>query len=153
MPDLEMLLRDVRPVPDPAWAAKLDARVTARSPGPPPRWKAPIIALRDHMLALGTVATVASLLIVLVIAAPSLHFSGGGDSADEPASSGSGGASTASDSAKSPEGQAAGTAIPESSPGGFSAESRSATLAPQAKDRDKKTTTSLTLTTTPDQVQ
>ena len=27
MPDLEMLLREVRPVPDPAWATKLDARV------------------------------------------------------------------------------------------------------------------------------
>jgi len=27
MPDLEMLLREVRPVPDPAWTAKLDARV------------------------------------------------------------------------------------------------------------------------------
>ena len=32
MPDLEMLLRDVRPAPDPAWTAKLDARVAARFP-------------------------------------------------------------------------------------------------------------------------
>src|SRR3954462_14971062 len=112
MPDLEMLLREVRPVPDPAWTTKLDARVAARFPGPPPRWKAPIIALRDHMLALGTVATVASLLIVLVIAAPSLHFSGGGDSEDA-ASSGSASA-PASDSAKSPEVEveAAATASP-----------------------------------------
>ena len=34
MPDLETLLRDVRPAPDPAWAAKLDARVAARFPEP-----------------------------------------------------------------------------------------------------------------------
>src|ERR1044072_2090319 len=75
MPDLEMLLREVRPVPDPAWTAKLDARVAARFPGPPPRWKAPLIALRDHLLAFGAAATVAWLLVVLVMVAPS--FSGG----------------------------------------------------------------------------
>ena len=27
MPDLETLLRDVKPAPDPTWAAKLDSRV------------------------------------------------------------------------------------------------------------------------------
>src|SRR4051794_41859670 len=85
MPDLEMLLRDVRPAPEPAWAERLDARVASRFPGPPPRWKAPLITLRDHMLAMGAVATVASLLIVLVIAAPSFN---GGDSDDSGASGG-----------------------------------------------------------------
>ena len=33
MPDLETLLRDVKPAPDPAWATKLDARVAAGFPG------------------------------------------------------------------------------------------------------------------------
>src|SRR5690242_206075 len=149
MPDLEMLLREVRPVPDPAWATKLDARVAARFPGPPPRWKAPLIVLRDHMLAFGTVATVASLLIVLVIAAPSLHFSGSSDS-DEGGSSAGG---TASKSAASPP---AATTAPESlsrtqKPTQFSTDS-AAGGAPQSAQRHLKTTTSLTLTTTPYQV-
>jgi hypothetical protein len=94
------------------------------------------------MLALGTVATVASLLIVLVIAAPSLHFSGG-DSADGGAG---GGGSVTTSAEKAPP-------MPTTSPGNLSRDSRAA-VAPAAKeDRDVKTTTSLTLTTTPDQVQ
>ena len=50
MPDLETLLRDVKPAPDPAWTLKLDTRVAHRFPGPPPRWKRPFIAVRDHLL-------------------------------------------------------------------------------------------------------
>src|SRR3954454_18648416 len=73
MPDLEMLLREVRPVPEAAWTARLDARVAARFPGPPPRWQAPWIAIRDHLLAIGAVATVTSVLIVIAIAAPSFN--------------------------------------------------------------------------------
>ena len=37
MPDLETLLRDVKPAPDPQWAGKLDARVAAGFPSPPSR--------------------------------------------------------------------------------------------------------------------
>jgi hypothetical protein len=73
MPDLEMLLRDVRPAPDPAWAAQLDARVAARFPGPPPRWKAQLLALREHFFAFGVAGAVASMLLVLVIAAVNSH--------------------------------------------------------------------------------
>ena len=40
MPDLEMLLRDVRPAPDPDWTARLDAQVAARFPRPVPRLEA-----------------------------------------------------------------------------------------------------------------
>ena len=58
MPDLEMLLRDVRPAPDPAWATRLDARVAARFPKPPPAWKKPLIAVREHFFAFGAVAAV-----------------------------------------------------------------------------------------------
>ena len=113
MPDLEMLLREVRPAPDPAWAAKLDARVAARFPGPPPAWKAPLIALRDHMLAFGAVATVATLLIVMVIALPAVN-TGGSDSEN------SGGAAvpmsgSSDDSAKAPA--APTTSAPESATG------------------------------------
>ena len=68
MPDLEMLLRDVRPAPDPAWAAKLDARVAARFPKPTPAWKKPLIAFREHFIAFGAVATVGCAILALVIA-------------------------------------------------------------------------------------
>src|SRR5215217_1116177 len=95
MPDLEMLLRDVRPVPDPAWATKLDARVAARFPGPPPRWKAPLIAFREHLMAIGAVATVGSLIVVLVVAGLSVDRG-----SDDSASSGS------AKSAAAPESQA-----------------------------------------------
>ena len=61
MPDLEMLLREVRPAPDPAWAARLDARVAARFPGPAAALEgAAASTLRDHFLAIGAVATVAT---------------------------------------------------------------------------------------------
>src|SRR4051812_16864489 len=99
MPDLEMLLREVRPVPDPAWATRLDTRVAHRFPGPPPRWKAPLLVLRDHLLALGTVATVASLLLVIVIAGVS---SNGGDDAESGGSAVPMSATNEVESAKAP---------------------------------------------------
>src|SRR4051812_12232177 len=107
MPDLEMLLRDVRPVPDTAWAARLDARVAARFPSPPPRWKTALIAVRDHLFTIGAVGAVASLIVVMVIAGVSSNS--GDDSADRgnkmaaPASdsSDSGGASASSGSSGS----------------------------------------------------
>src|SRR4051794_25447785 len=63
MPDLEPLLRDVRPAPDPAWAARLDTRVAARFPGPPPRWK----ALRQNFFAFGVAGALASMVIVVLV--------------------------------------------------------------------------------------
>ena len=69
MPDLEMLLRDVRPAPDPAWAAKLDARVAARFPGPPPRWKQPLHRAARPLRSRSALAaaTVAALLLIVVV--------------------------------------------------------------------------------------
>src|SRR4051812_30086375 len=85
MPDLEMLLRDVRPVPDGAWAARLDARVSARFPGPVPRWKAALTTVRVHFLAIGAVGAVAALCVAVVLAGVSSH--GSSDSAsNRPAS-------------------------------------------------------------------
>ena len=76
MPDLEMLLRDVRPAPDPAWATKLDARVAARFPKPTPAWKKPLIAFREHFFAFGAVATVGCALLALVVVG--IRYSDGG---------------------------------------------------------------------------
>ncbi len=124
MSDLEMLLRDVRPAPDPIWAARLDARAAAGFPGPPPRWKAPLLAFRNHLFAFGAVGAVASMLIVLVFAAT--HIEVGGD--DEGASSG--GASAPAMSAPESVDQAA-----------------------RGADRAVLKNASITLSTRPDQVQ
>jgi hypothetical protein len=78
MPDLEMLLRDVRPVPDGAWTQRLDARVAARFPGPQPRWKTALEKLRLHFLAISAVGAVSAMVIALIAAGVS--YDGGGDS-------------------------------------------------------------------------
>src|SRR6478609_6567193 len=83
MPELEMLLRDLRPAPAPAWAARLDTRVAQRFPRPPAWWKRPFITFRENLFAFGAVGTVATGLIVLVLAA---SHSSGGDNADKAAS-------------------------------------------------------------------
>jgi hypothetical protein len=69
MPDLEMLIREARPAPDPAWAARLDARVAARFPKPAPAWKKPLLAFREHFFALSAVATVGCALLAFVLVA------------------------------------------------------------------------------------
>src|SRR3954447_23604505 len=127
MPDLETLLRDVRPAPDPQWAMRLDARVAARFPGPPPRWKQALLAVREHLLALGGVATVATLVIVVISAVSVDNGDSTGGSKSAPASSG-GGASATRRAAAPP-------------PTAFSTAPTTA--------RDVKSTTALTLTTTP----
>jgi glycine cleavage system regulatory protein len=147
MPDLETLLRDVRPAPDPAWAARLDARAAARFPGPPPRWKAPLIALREHLLAVGAVATVATALIVVV---STVSFSGSDDSAST-ASSGS----SSSAQRRSAEDSAGGSGSAAAKP---AAPSIAPALAPQTgaatpgRDRAVLKNASLTLSVPSDEV-
>ena len=139
MPDLETLLRDVKPAPDPSFTLKLDTRVANRFPGPPPRWKRPFIAVRDHFLAIFAAVAVASVMGVIVIAG--LSGAGGGD--DE--------ATTAGGSAESmPAAQAEATVTEDSSSGGSSA---AAPESFQRESRAVKSNTSLTLATTPDRVQ
>ena len=92
MPDLETLLRDVRPEPDPEWAKRLDARAAARFPTPPPRWKRPFITLAEHLVAFSAAGAMASVLIVVIVAGVSLS---GGDSDSGGSNRGSSGASTA----------------------------------------------------------
>jgi len=70
MPELETLLRDVRPEPDPQWAARLDARAAAGFPSPPSRFRRALAAVRAHFAAFGAVGAVASLLILFVVAVP-----------------------------------------------------------------------------------
>jgi hypothetical protein len=144
MPDLEMLLRDVRPAPDPAWAARLDARAAAGFPGPVPPWKAKLRALRDHMAALSlATATAGTLMLILIVGVKSV---GGGDSASETSS---GGASSASAPA-SRSGKDSAGAVPETqSP---------APEQPQSASRDARSravisSAAITLSTAPGQVE
>ncbi|MBE2317235.1 DUF4349 domain-containing protein [Solirubrobacter sp. CPCC 204708] len=145
MPDLETLLRDVKPEPDPAWTLKLDTRVANRFPQPPSRFKRRMITIGEHMVAIVASLAVAGVMAVVVIAG----LSGGGGDEEEPASGGSGEvaamAPTEPNSMSEDSSGASSAAQPESK--------RSvvpATVAPQ--DRAVKTNASLTLSTTPDRV-
>ncbi|WP_028062853.1 DUF4349 domain-containing protein [Solirubrobacter soli] len=68
MPDLEMLLRDVRPVPNPAWAASLDKRAAAGFPSPPSFPKRVLRGIRNHFAALSlATATVGALFVTVLV--------------------------------------------------------------------------------------
>jgi hypothetical protein len=132
MPDLEMLLREVRPEPDPAWATKLDARVAARFPKPTPAWKKPLIAFRAHLMAFGAVATVGCALLAFVLV---VGNNVGSDDSE------SGGSSAV---------PAMGTESAEDSGGVTQAPPDARAVAP--RDRAVLSSATLTLSTTPDKV-
>jgi hypothetical protein len=135
MPDLEMLLRDARPAPDPAWAAALDRKVAHGFPHPPAAWKRPFIALREHFFAFGAFATAASVALVLIIVVANADFGGSDDSATSAAMPASDSSSGGSATSAAPEAMA--TAPPSL----------------ERAARPVKKTTAITLTTTPDDVQ
>ena len=145
MPDLETLLRDVRPVPDPTWATKLDARVAARFPTPPSRLQRARAGFQAHFLALGAVGAVASVLILFVVViAPSIEM--GGEDDAEPASGGSAAAPAmnvpeASQDSAGSSGGGASTAAPERQ------------AATPGEDRAVLKNASITLSVRPDQVE
>jgi Domain of unknown function (DUF4349) len=137
MPDLEMLLRDVRPAPDPAWATRLDTKVAQGFPRPPAAYKKPFIALRAHLFAFGAVASVASAVIVLIVVVSSMSTG-----SDDSAKSSPAAMATAESDARSSGGASSGSAPAPTS------------IAPlQGQARPVKKTTAITLTTTPDEVQ
>jgi hypothetical protein len=75
LPDLEALVRATRPLPDPAWAARLDSRAAAGFERP--AWWA--VLRVDHLPALA-VASALAVLVVVVIAWPG---GGAGNSSSE----------------------------------------------------------------------
>jgi hypothetical protein len=158
MPDLEMLLRDVRPVPDPVWAEKLDAKVAARFPGPIPPWKKKLQALRDHFAAFALAsATAATLLLIVVVIAKNIDTSGGDDAslatggsaesakAAPSGDSASSGSSDASTKQSAPDRRTAAASAPLSGAGGSSRAT--------GGDRAVLSNASLTLTTRPGEVE
>ncbi|HEY6888268.1 MAG TPA: DUF4349 domain-containing protein [Solirubrobacter sp.] len=152
MPDLEMLLRDVRPVPDPVWAEKLDAKVAARFPGPVPGWKQKLQALRDHFVALSlATATAATLLLIVVVIAKNIDTSGddsaGGSTTSAKALGSVDSASSGSSGAKksaAPERTTAAASAPLTAAGGSSGAGRGRAVLSNA---------SLTITTAAGEVE
>jgi hypothetical protein len=143
MPDLETLLRDVRPAPDPVWAQKLDKRVAARFPGPVPAWKRTLRALRAHVAALTMVtASAAAVLLVLVVVVKNADFTSG-SSDDMGATTSAGSVPESSDSAKSAGGSSEAAAVPQVT---------SATGSAPARGRAVISNATLTLTTRPGEV-
>ena len=118
MPDLEMLLRDVRPVPNPDWAARLDKRAAAGFPVPPSRPKKALRSFRDHLAAWSLATATAATLLVIVVVGIKLQQSAG--SSDDAA----GGASGSAPAAMSESSKRAG--------GGSSSDSAASTAAPLA---------------------
>src|SRR5829696_2270644 len=109
--DLEALLREDRPAPDPRWTRGLDAKMAAGFPSRRRRWPSlPALGL-NHV-----VAVAACGLLAVVIGAAALT-AGGGD--DFGASGGSGGAQSAaeSDAAPDPSGGSSGASAGGSSGG------------------------------------
>lgn len=147
MPDLETLLRETKPAPDPAWTLRMDSQVAHRFPTPPSRARRTLTTIRDHLLAIFASLAVAGVIGIVVVAGFS-GMSGGGDeaatssgsyTADSAESSGSGGASSAPQAAATADPLAA----PTTSPRGVTRQS----------SRAVKASASLTLSTTPDRVQ
>ena len=143
MPDLETLLRETKPEPDPAWTLRMDTRVAHRFPTPPSRAKRFRMAFRAHLGGLIAGLVVTSFVAIAVVGVASME----GTSEDEPASGGSTAAFKAPDTSQRED----------SSGGAESAPAAEATVAPDplmpAEKRAVKASASLTLSTTPDRVQ
>src|SRR3954454_20030887 len=95
MPDLETLLREVRPAPRPEWASRMDARVAARFPGPVPVHRKALRGLRTHFAAFAlATASLATVLLIVVVAVKVQNGTGSEDA---------GSSSSASSVAAAPE--------------------------------------------------
>ena len=151
MPDLETLLRDVKPEPSHQWATKLDAKVAAGFPTPPSRFKRARRTIAEHFFAFGAVGAVASVLILFVVVIGSSVEMGGDDGET------AGGSSGASSSVAVPEMQSAPQPSPnaaEDSAGatGGSLESQRRAATPGA-DRAVLKNASITLSAQPNEVE
>jgi hypothetical protein len=83
LPDLEALVRATRPVPDPAWAARLDSRVAYGFPDAPAPWYLrPFALLRSHLVPAGALASL--VVLIAAVALTGANGRGGDDSASSP---------------------------------------------------------------------
>jgi uncharacterized protein DUF4349 len=133
LPELEALVRAARPVPEPAWAARLDHRVARGFPDAAPRRHlAPFALLRGNLLPVGALAGVALVFVAL------LAFTGGG-------------ASNTSSNSSSGSMPASGSASSKAAPAVRDSAGASAAPAP-APERAVRQDAQLTLTTPVDNV-
>lgn len=142
MPDLETLLRETKPAPDPAWTLKLDTRVANRFPTPPSRARQKLTTVRDHLLAIFASLAVAGVVGIVVVAG----LSGAGSGGDSETTSGASG--SYSEDAGSAE-----SAPPASATEAPSAADPDALAVKPAEKRAVRASAALTLSTTPDKVQ
>jgi hypothetical protein len=151
MPDLETLLREVKPAPDPQWASKLDSRVAAGFPTPPSRFKRARRSIAEHFFAFGAVGAVASVLIVFVVLIGSSVNTNGGDS--EPMSSSGAGSSAESQERAAPEMSPDAAADDATSGGGSAAVPERRRAATPGADRAVLKNASITLSAKPSEVE
>lgn len=131
MPDLETLLRDVKPAPDPAWTLKLDTRVAHRFPQPPSRRQRLARVLRAHLGFVTAGVVVTSMVAAMVVVALGSYTQTSSDTMSTSARD----AMVAMES----EASSGGSSTPE--------------IEEASGGRAVKASASLTLTTTPDRVQ
>lgn len=136
MPDLETLLRETKPAPDPAWTLRLDTRVANRFPTPPSRAKRVRMGFRSHLGGIMAGLVVTSVVAVTVVGVASMD---GADEADSPASM-----------AVPASGGSEESAASRDSAGSTTAEVESLSDTGQ---RAVRSSASLTLSTSPDRVQ
>jgi Domain of unknown function (DUF4349) len=104
LPDLEALVRATRPLPDPAWAARLDSRVARGFPDAAPVWYLwPFALIRSNLVPAGALASVVVLLAAVVLTGVN------GRGSDDNANSSSSGSSTAGAEKSSGGGSSAGS--------------------------------------------
>jgi hypothetical protein len=145
MPDLETLLRETKPEPDPAWTLQLDTRVADRFPTPPSRAKRVRMAMRNHLGATIAGVTVAGCAAVAVVVGVSSYTTTSGSTADLLMDS-----QTSEDAPQS----AAATAVPEIQEQSAKTPARIESLSEtRLGARAVRSSASLTLSTTPDRVQ
>jgi hypothetical protein len=150
MPDLETLLRDVRPTPRPEFTTKLDSRVAARFPGPVPAWKRKLRTLRDHMAALTlATATAGALMLILVVAVKTVSV--GGDDEANSAAGDSAPAMSLPETAKDSSGSG-GSSTAKKAPSAVSGAAAPLTET-QGRDRAVLRNAAITLSTPPDEVE
>jgi hypothetical protein len=153
MPDLETLLRDVRPAPRPEFTARLDGRVAARFPGPAPRWKTKLRTLREHAAALTlATATAGALMLILVIG---VKMAGSGGDSEVASSGGSSAAAPMAtpEASRDSSGSSGSSTTPERATGSQPAPSVSPPGAAPTGDRAVLRNAAITLSTPSDEVE
>jgi hypothetical protein len=141
--ELETFLRELRPAPDPGWATRLDARAARGFPAPPAFWRRPLIAGREHLVALTAVGGIAAVMIVIVGGLATLTNGSGKDNLDRPASLSAGEVAKATPASGSAEKSAGAASSSKDSAAAVQPASGSADAAPRTAAPSALSTTGI----------